>query len=494
VYAGRSVLGTTIGSYRVRSKIGEGGMGSVYLAEHASLGRRVAVKVLLPEMSHDRSIVTRFFNEARAASQIRHPSIVEIHDFGYTPEGNAYIVMEHLDGETLASRCRRTGRLDVQRALLLTRQIAGGLAAAHDLHIVHRDLKPENIYLVSDPEVIGGERIKLLDFGIAKLLRDSNDASRTRTGSVLGTPAYMAPEQCRGSGTVDARADLYALGCVLYEMLLGRPPFTADGSGDLIAHHLYFEPTPPRQLDPELPDAIERFVLWLLRKDPAHRPQTAQELIATIDRLGTGTGDALPRPLTAPGPTRAVPAPTTLSGATGVSMRSASGTSRRRWVVPLVATLTAAAGVAAYLAFTHSHDGGDGDAKPAAPAPVTVVATPAPTPPQPAPPPPPVTPPPPAAVAIHLTVDSDPSGATVLRAGKVVGTTPFVDTLAPGSNEHEPRSYVVRKDGYEPATATLAVDRDASDKVVLKKKKPHPRVDTPAQPGLGDRGVNPFDQ
>jgi eukaryotic-like serine/threonine-protein kinase len=282
---GVCVLGTNIGNYAVTATIGEGGMGSVYLAEHAMLGRRAAVKVLRPELSTNSDVVGRFFNEARALSALRHPSIVEILDYGNLPDGSAYIVMEYLDGESLGARCRRLRKLDPRHALMLVRQIAGALAAAHERGIVHRDLKPENIFLVPDPEIAGGERIKVLDFGIAKLAAPGNRA-RTQTGSMLGTPAYMSPEQCRGAGNVDARADLYALGCVLFEMLCGQPPFTAEGMGEVIAHHLYFPPPAPRSLDPTLPEGVEQLVLRLLQKDPAARPQSAREVVDAIDRLG----------------------------------------------------------------------------------------------------------------------------------------------------------------------------------------------------------------
>jgi eukaryotic-like serine/threonine-protein kinase len=283
------LLGTSIGNYTVTALIGQGGMGAVYLAEHAMLGRRAAVKVLLPELSTNHEIVARFFNEARALTALRHPSIVEILDFGYLPDTSAYIIMEYLEGESLAARCHRLQKLEPRRALTLTRQIAGALLAAHERSIVHRDLKPDNIFLVPDPEIPGGERIKVLDFGIAKLATPG-DHSRTQTGSVLGTPTYMSPEQCRGAGSVDSRADFYALGCVLYETLCGRPPFISAGIGDLIAHHLYFAPPTPRSLDPTIPETVEQLVLALLQKDPAARPQTARDLIEAIDRvLGGGS-------------------------------------------------------------------------------------------------------------------------------------------------------------------------------------------------------------
>src|ERR1041385_6396596 len=192
------VEGTQVGAYRVLHRIGAGGMGSVWLAEHTMLGRRAAIKVLHSTFSRDPAIVTRFFNEARAATAIDDPGIVQIFDFGEHVDGSAYIVMELLEGETLEQRLSRLGRLGVRDALRIMRQIASSLGAAHQRGIVHRDLKPENIFIVRDPEVPGGERAKILDFGIAKLTGDS--IVKTQTSSVMGTPIYMSPEQCRGAG------------------------------------------------------------------------------------------------------------------------------------------------------------------------------------------------------------------------------------------------------------------------------------------------------
>ena len=328
------MLGTNIGNYAVTAAIGEGGMGSVYLAEHAILGRRAAVKVLRPELSTNSDIVGRFFNEARALTAIRHPSIVEIFDFGYMPDGSAYLVMEYLDGESLGARCHRLHKLDARHALMLVRQIAGALSAAHERGIVHRDLKPENIFLVRDPEIAGGERIKVLDFGIAKLATPGNHA-RTQTGSMLGTPTYMSPEQCRGAGNVDARADLYTLGCVLFEMLCGQPPFTPDGMGEVIAHHLYFPPPAPRSLEPSLPEGVEQLVLWLLQKDPGARPQTARDVIDAIDRLANAVSAAampvhshptrMMPPGTPPPSTPAPPLPSPAMSAADMPTAAASG-------------------------------------------------------------------------------------------------------------------------------------------------------------------------
>ena len=200
--------GTTIGQYQIVKKIGEGGMGAGYRATHTLLGRPAAIKLLLPVLSHQREIVDRFFNEARATTAVSDPGIVQVFDFGIHTDGSAYIVMELLEGEPLEARIQR-GTISVADALRITRQVAGSLGAAHARGIVHRDLKPENIFMVRDTEAQGGERPKILDFGIAKLNGDTGDRKRTRTGMLLGTPVYMSPEQCRGAGTIDHRAEVY---------------------------------------------------------------------------------------------------------------------------------------------------------------------------------------------------------------------------------------------------------------------------------------------
>jgi eukaryotic-like serine/threonine-protein kinase len=219
------MIGQNFGNYRVTRLIGEGGMGVVYVAEHASIGRRAAVKVLRPGLTEDVEITKRFFNEARAANAIRHPGIVEVFDSGTLPSGVAYLVMELLEGESLAARLRRLGRLELTEARAIGVQTASALGAAHAAGIVHRDLKPDNLFLVRDYRDVSGENVKVLDFGIAKLgIGTSRSVSvKTRTGSVTGTPAYMSPEQCRGTKEVDHRTDIYALGVILYEMVAGRP-------------------------------------------------------------------------------------------------------------------------------------------------------------------------------------------------------------------------------------------------------------------------------
>ena len=308
------MLGSVIGSYRVVKKLGEGGMGAVYLAEHSLIGRQAAIKVLLPQLSARQDIVNRFFNEARAATAIADPGIVQIFDFGQHTDGRVYIVMELLEGEPLDRRLARLTRLPVSDALRIARQVASSLGAAHARGIVHRDLKPENIFMQLDNEVPGGERTKLLDFGIAKLVNDSQ--MKTNTSAVMGTPAFMSPEQCRGAGRVDARSDVYSLGCVLFTLISGRPVFEADGGGEVIAMHL--RETPPRLSTRvrNVPPALDELIARCLEKDPARRFSNASALaVAVTDVLsGTLAEESRPsmRPLSRPSPQH-----TTLSGASG---------------------------------------------------------------------------------------------------------------------------------------------------------------------------------
>src|SRR5215470_4324272 len=230
------MIGETLGGYRITSKIGEGGMGVVYEAEHLMIGRRAAIKCLLPELSANAEACGRFFIEARAAALISHPSLVDIYDSGHTESGSAYIIMEFLDGEDLGTHLRREGKMDLRMTVAVCRQVASALGAVHQKGIVHRDLKPDNLFLVRTPGNAKVFRVKVLDFGIAKLTGPENkDLSvKTRTGSVLGTPSYMSPEQCRGHGKVDWRSDVYSLGCIMYEMLVGHPPFQGSGYGEVL--------------------------------------------------------------------------------------------------------------------------------------------------------------------------------------------------------------------------------------------------------------------
>jgi serine/threonine protein kinase len=284
------LIGQTVGNYLVTQKLGEGGMGAVYLAEHPTIGKKVALKVLHAEFSQNPEVAERFFNEAKAVNAIQHPNIVDIVDYGVLQSGPrqedqlVYFIMEFLAGQTLAQVIRAEAPLPPERALTIALQVADALAASHKAQIVHRDLKPDNIILVTR----GRERdfVKLLDFGIAKLTNDSRGSHRTRTGLVLGTPAYMSPEQCEGRANVDHRTDIYALGICLYEMLVGRVPFIGEGYGEILVQHLTQKPVEPsryRMMSPH----VEQVVLKALEKRPEMRYPTMDEMIrALADPVG----------------------------------------------------------------------------------------------------------------------------------------------------------------------------------------------------------------
>jgi serine/threonine-protein kinase len=384
-----SVVGAVIGNYQLLRKLGQGGMGVVYLGQHTLLGRRAAIKVLLPALSARSEIVQRFFNEARAVTSVSDPGIVQVFDFGYHSDGSAFIIMEYLEGEPLDRRLERLGRLPALEALRLGRQLASSLAAAHAQQIIHRDLKPENIFLVHDAEVAAGERTKILDFGIAKLSDDHPGKIETSTGVLMGTPRYMSPEQCRGLADIDHRSDIYALGCVLFRVLTGRPPFDGEGPGDIISAHIR-EPAPaPSSHVPELPPAVDALVVRCLAKSPAERFQRMADVTAAIGQALQLAGAPAPAPIPHllpttkvaigapvaaapaapdPGPPHvapaSAPAATTLSASSGQLALAAR--KRRTLRIAALAIAAAAAGIAIALAVP------SGSSHPTAPSPHSV--------------------------------------------------------------------------------------------------------------------------
>jgi serine/threonine-protein kinase len=273
-----SVEHQRIANYQILRKLSEGGMGVVYEARHLQLDRRAAIKVLHPAYAHHPEYVQRLLNEARAANLVEHPGIVEVFEVGQLPDQSLYIIMELLKGESLSARLDRCRRLTALQTLRLGRQLASALAAAHGRGIIHRDLKPDNIMLVSDPDVGGGERIKILDFGIAKLAPEHHSPAgmRTATGITMGTPSYMSPEQCLGAASVTAQSDVYALGITLYEMLTGEPPFRAEGHGAVMLLHMTATAAPLSELVPGIPPSLAMLVHRMLAKQPALRPTMAE--------------------------------------------------------------------------------------------------------------------------------------------------------------------------------------------------------------------------
>ncbi len=278
------MLGQRVNNFEVVRLIGEGGMGTVYEAKHPLIRRRVAIKVLRHEFTRDLDLVRRFFNEARATSEIRHPNIVEVVDVGTLPDGVPYLVMELLEGESLSECLASVGRLDAPNAAFLISQAADALQAAHENAIIHRDLKPDNLFLVRTTPEAPALHVKVLDFGIAKLRGDPSGSSvRTRPGAVLGTPAYMSPEQCRGNpDEIGPATDIYSLGVILYEMLCGEPPFAAIGLGEVLMMHMSTEPVPASRRCANVPADLEAVIMKALAKRPQDRFESMAALAAAL--------------------------------------------------------------------------------------------------------------------------------------------------------------------------------------------------------------------
>jgi len=310
-----------IGQYVIRERIGDGGMGAVYRAEQPTVGRDAAIKVLQPQLSAMPGIAERFQQEARAASQLNHPHIVTIYNYGAMEDGTVFLAMEYLDGVSLHQLVARSGPLAPERALRIALQIAESLDEAHRNGVVHRDLKPHNVMLVERAQQ--SDFVKVLDFGIAKV----QGVDMTADGLLCGTPRYMSPEQLRGE-KVDGRSDLYALGVVFFEMLAGRTPFEADSILGFAHKHIN---EPPPSLSAiarrkKIPKAIEDLVQRLLAKNPADRPKSASVLVSEL-------ANALKEPagtlVTTAGPARPAVAPIVRADNSAPGMRIAVG---RAWM------------------------------------------------------------------------------------------------------------------------------------------------------------------
>jgi tRNA A-37 threonylcarbamoyl transferase component Bud32 len=436
------VIGRSLGSYRIISLLGEGGMGAVYLAEHPIIHKQAAIKVLRPECSGNAEMLERFFNEARATARLDHPAFVEIFDCG-VEAGNAFIVMEYVRGESLGARLARVQRFSVPVAIDLGRQIAHAVALAHAGGIVHRDLKPDNIIVAAgDPE-----QLKILDFGIAKLSTQAWEKVRTRTGIMMGTPAYMSPEQCRGIATVDERTDIYSLGCILHALLVGHPPFAAMSDAELVALQLYQPVTSLRSHDPNIPGELDALVRRTLAKQPEDRPGSMAEVEAELGRLAAGMSSA-PTVRPAALPPMVARGHTTL-GRTAGELRP--GPRRTAvWGVLAGATLV----IAAFFAM-HKR-------KPPPTAPAAVVVAPPPAAPEVRPAPPDAAPRP---ATVTVQFRSEPPGATVSDGQEALGTTPFEKVFPRGGQ----LDLTLTRKGYRRGTVTVPLDGDRTVSVPLHR-------------------------
>lgn len=271
------------GRYRILSKLGQGGMGEVYLVEHMLLRRHEALKVLRPSLDQSGDLVSRFRREARATNRLQHPNIVSVYDFGQLPDGRFYLTTEYADGENLSVLLQRRGRLTLRRAMHILDQMCGAVDHAHARGVVHRDLKPANMILVErrgHPDIL-----KVFDFGVAKIIDPNyqDSVAATRQGALFGTPAYLAPEQVRG-GTADPRIDIYAMGCIAYELVVGSPPFTGKAM-QVVGAHLKDTPPRLRASVPKCPEQLDAIVAKCLDKSPDRRFQTAAEMLVALQQV-----------------------------------------------------------------------------------------------------------------------------------------------------------------------------------------------------------------
>ena len=463
-------------TYQVLRKLGEGGMGAVYLAEHRSIRKKVAIKVLGSEYVQRPELAERFLREARAAAMIESPNVIEIHDFGTTPDGAAFFVMEYLHGEDLSDLTNREGALPWPRTRAIILQICNALQAAHDRGIVHRDMKPGNCFHLER-----GDTIKVLDFGIAKVATDDPDGGRslTRTGMIFGTPEYMSPEQAMGAAH-DHRVDIYATGVILYQLVTGELPFSADNFMGLLNKHMFEAPPRPSAVNPDadIPPGVEAVILKALQKDRTLRFQTMAEFAAAVTAIGTGAPPVVVVPEKLPQPPRPGELVAFRESDTAPALApAASPATPNRWRLPLVVALLVATGTT--LALTLGAD------EPEAPAiAATVVATNPdllpPDPPRPQnptllplpnqPPTPPADPPP--VPKVSLQIRTGPVVASVLDGeGHELGTTAAPEGVAvPRGATKIP--LVLRADGYQDLRIDVVPDRDQVLAKTLRRKPP----------------------
>ncbi len=463
------VLGQTVGNYRITALLGEGGMGAVYLAEHPVIGRKAALKVIHPQHARNADVVARFVNEAAAINRIGHEHIVEVTDFGRTPAGDFYFIMEYLEGRPLAELISREAPLDPERALRIAAQIADALTACHAHGVIHRDLKPENVFLVTHGD--DAAFVKVLDFGLAKLINaDGMAAHETRAGVVMGTPYYMSPEQCQGKSALDARTDVYSLGVVLFEMLTGKLPFGGRGYGEVLMKQITMRPPAARSLVPELPRSLDVVLHRALAKDPAERyPTMAAFREALLDPANHGAAphaivhDDLSGRMRAARPMSraeiklhrgaASGAHSTFEAGTGeVDDVALDGVPRHR--APRTTALVALAalggmGLAAGVTY------GRASHRPVVAA-VPQLAAPK---------------------VVQVTFSSDPGGATVVAAdGTALGTTPLSVQVARTDQAVE---YLIQKAGFESKMVSLIPNLPSSMFAFLVPQDPTIEDDPP---------------
>ena len=440
-------IGDVVDRYRILGTLGEGGMGTVFLGEHTLIKRRVAIKILHPELATDSIVIERFMNEARAAGTLGHPNIVESTDMGFTHQHIPYIAFEYLEGSLLTDEIYRVNGLPVRRAIRIAQQIASALHAAHNAGIVHRDLKSDNIFLTDRDDI--SDHVKVLDFGISRFQAIGDDPNL-----IIGTPEFMAPEQIETPGAIDQRTDIYALGVILYEMLCARRPFNLDADPRALLQRIVNEPPPP--LDrAELPHGLAELVMTrLLAKTPADRYQSMLDVEAALDSFTTQDG-ASPRRRSRPLAAAVVelPRPNRKTARQRVSEVLATAPHRKPWPQGIAVGVLLVGLVGLGVATTSEPRVPD----PVAPAPAAIAPAPAPV-----------------ASKVEVTLDAGPDRARILFRKRVAPApvtmqiTPsdileLVEVSAPG---HETTRYWLTLDRPTRLIAKLSPGtgtRDASD-------------------------------
>lgn len=354
--------GTEVGEYKIDEQIGKGAFGAVYHATHMLIGKRAAIKVLASRHSSNRQTVSRFLSEARAVNQIRHKHIVDIFSFGSLDDGRQYFIMELLEGKTLKAYFKERGALAPDEALPILRRIARALDAAHKAGIAHRDLKPDNVFLVFDED---GTFPKLLDFGVAKLLDDSVTLHKTGTGTPMGTPLYMSPEQWRGKN-VDHRSDIFSLGVIAFELLAGERPYQGETPMDLMVKVATEEPPLLSSVIEDVPPGVDEAITKMLASEPDNRPQQASQGIAAIADAYNAAGAGMiatiePRNKSSMPPAAGGAAETT---AAGVSQTLEEPVARERPWIAIGVGAAALVGVAIALSVSGGDETGSGEEAP----------------------------------------------------------------------------------------------------------------------------------
>ncbi len=456
-------VGDELGQYTLKRLLGQGGMGTVFLAEHKLLERQVAIKILLPEFADQLGIVHRFFKEAQAVNRIGHPNIVDIMDCVEGVDHLPYLVMELLEGDSLQAVIQDRAPMRPEEVVSLGRQICDALSAVHAKGIVHRDLKPENLFVLVQPD--GTFKVKLLDFGIAKFMAADDSFLKTLTGEPIGTPEYMAPEQIEGV-SMDHRIDIYAMGVMFYEMLTGKPTFEAAQIGQLLFHHLNTEPESPSVkrvalgADP-VPEALEDVVLSCLVKDPDLRVQSMSQLVELLEwSLDEETGVVV------------------LPDLEAVQVKNRQR--QKRWMWPAAAAVgSLVLALGSWLFFSES--GAEG--KKPEPRPTSALQTPmSPRPPRPVAPP--------MAVARRVAITSAPTGASIYRVsdGTYIGRTPHSVVLKP-SDRWRLRLFLA---GHKSARLSVSGEGNGlAHSVLVSKTEPRPPASPPAEMDAPRRRARP---